>query len=168
MKQPERKLTIRLTLALTAIFLICLQGFSQTAVKSDKLIQQAIFPKGEQGPGKNFTGKTYNYGLVAEDSVYNTVIGNVLFEPGARSNWHKHPAGQILIITAGEGYHQQRGKPMERMQKGDVVKCPPNVEHWHGATSSSSLHQMYIIPNTEKGIVEWLQPVTDKEYSAFK
>lgn len=155
-------------LTMAATFLISLNGYAQSDTKSDKLAQQAIFPKGEQGPAENFTGKAFNYGLVATDSVYNTVVGNVLFEPGARSNWHTHPAGQILIITAGEGFHQIKGKPVEKMKKGDVVKCPPNVEHWHGATPDSSLHQMYIIPNTEKGIVKWLQPVTDKEYSAFK
>lgn len=155
-------------LALTVTILISFNGFSQTKVKLDELTKQVIFPKGQQGPAENFTGKAFNYGLVATDSVYNTVVGNVLFEPGARSNWHKHPAGQILIITAGVGFHQLKGKPIEIMRKGDVVKCPPNIEHWHGASPDSSLHQMYIIPNTEKGIVEWLQPVTDKEYNAFK
>jgi len=155
-------------LALATAILISFNGFSQKKAKSDEVMTQSIFPKGQQGPAENFTGKAFNYGLVATDSVYNTVVGNVLFEPGARSNWHKHPAGQILIITAGVGYHQLKGKPIEIMRKGDVVKCPPNVEHWHGASPDSSLHQMYIIPNTEKGIVEWLQPVTDAEYNAFK
>lgn len=167
MKQAEHKLTFGLTIALAAT-LISFEGFSQTKAKSDALSQQAIFPKGKQGPAENFTGKAFNYGLLENDTIYNTVVGNVLFEPGARSNWHKHPAGQILIITAGVGYYQQKGKPIEIMRKGDVVKCPPNVEHWHGASPDSSLHQMYIIPNTEKGIVEWLQPVTDKEYNALK
>lgn len=158
----------KLPLLLIVAVLIFSKGYSQTNTTSDKLTPQAIFPKGEQGPAENFTGKAYNYGLLANDSIYNTVVGNVLFEPGARSNWHKHPAGQILIITAGEGLHQIKGKSIEIMKKGDVVKCPPNVEHWHGATPGSSLHQMYIIPNTEKGIVEWLQPVTDQEYNAYK
>lgn len=166
MKKNIDDMTREFLLTLAVATLITFQGFSQSKAHSDA--QQAIFPKGNQGPASNFTGKAFNYGLLASDSTYNTVVGNVLFEPGARSNWHKHPAGQILIITAGEGYHQIKGKPIEKMRKGDVVKCPPNVEHWHGATPGSSLHQMYIIPNTEKGIVEWLQPVTDKEYSAVK
>lgn len=165
MKQTAQKLTFILA---AIILLISFKSFSQTKAKSSEHTEQAIFPKGKQGPAENFTGKAFNYGLLESDSTYNTVVGNVLFEPGARSNWHKHPAGQILIITAGVGYHQQRGKSIEKMRKGDVVKCPPNVEHWHGATPDSSLHQMYIIPNTEKGIVEWLQPVTDQEYNAFK
>jgi quercetin dioxygenase-like cupin family protein len=125
-----------------------------------------IFPKGELGPEKNFTGKAYNFGLVPSDSTYNTLVGNVYFEAGARSNWHKHPAGQILIITDGEGYHQIEGQRRHIMKKGDVVKCPPNVRHWHGATERSNLSQMYIIPNTEKGIVEWQESVNDDQYKS--
>jgi len=126
---------------------------------------QAIFPKGELGPAENFTGKAWNIGLVATDTVYNTVVGNVYFEPGARSNWHTHPAGQILVITDGVGYHQIKGETRQTIRRGDVIKCPPNVEHWHGASRNSGLQQLYIVPNTEKGIVKWLQPVTDAEYN---
>jgi quercetin dioxygenase-like cupin family protein len=125
----------------------------------------AIFPKGELGPSENFTGKAWNIGLVATDTVYNTVVGNVYFEPGARSNWHNHPAGQILVITDGVGYHQIKGQKKQTIRKGDIVKCPPNVEHWHGASRDAGLQQLYILPNTEKGIVNWLQPVTDAEYN---
>lgn len=125
-----------------------------------------IWPKGEKGSEEFFTGNAYNYGLVAPDSIYSTLVGNVYFEPGARSNWHTHPAGQILIITEGVGYHQIEGQPLEILHKGDVVKCPPNVRHWHGASHDTALHQMYIVPNIEKGIVEWMEPVTDDVYNA--
>jgi len=123
-----------------------------------------IFPKGEMGPDQNFTGSAYNIGLVAPDSIYTTAIGNVYFEPGSRSNWHTHPGGQILIITDGKGYHQIEGQPKQVIQKGDVVKCPPNTRHWHGATENTGLQQMYIVPNTEKGIVNWMETVTDSVY----
>jgi quercetin dioxygenase-like cupin family protein len=126
---------------------------------------QAIFPKGEKGPAENFTGNAWNIGLVENDTVYNTVVGNVYFEPGARSNWHTHPSGQILIITDGVGYHQLKGQPRQTIKKGDVVKCPPNVLHWHGASPDTAMQQMYILPKTEKGIVTWLQKVTDEEYN---
>jgi quercetin dioxygenase-like cupin family protein len=106
----------------------------------------------------NFTGKAYHFELVPSDSAYNTLVGNVYFEAGARSNWHIHPAGQILVITDGEGYHQIEGQPRQTMKKGDVVKCPPNVKHWHGATERSSLSQMYIIPNTEKVLLNGRSP----------
>jgi quercetin dioxygenase-like cupin family protein len=125
---------------------------------------EAIFPKGRPGPSGNFTGKAWNIGLVDSDSVYNMAVGNVYFEPGARSNWHSHPAGQILIITSGVGYHQIKGQPKETIRKGDVVKCPPNVLHWHGASRDTGLQQLYIVPNTEKGIVEWKENVSNEVY----
>lgn len=129
---------------------------------------QAIFPKGEKGPVENFTGNAWNTGLVADNSIYNTVIGNVYFEPGARSNWHTHPSGQILIITDGVGYHQIKGEARQTIRKGDVVKCPPNVMHWHGASADTGMQQMYVLPKTENGIVNWLQKVTDEEYNNSK
>src|SRR5215218_8987920 len=138
---------------------------AQTTKQSAKGELQAIFPKGEKGPAENFTGNAWNTGLVANDSTYNTVVGNVYFEPGARSNWHTHPSGQILIITDGVGFHQIEGQPKQTIRKGDVVKCPPNVVHWHGASLDTGLQQMYILPKTEKGIVTWLQKVTDEEYN---
>jgi quercetin dioxygenase-like cupin family protein len=126
---------------------------------------QAIFPKGELGPAENFTGNAWHTALVANDSTYNTLVGNVYFEPRARSNWHIHPSGQILIITDGVGYYQEKGQPRQTIRKGDVVKCPPNVLHWHGASPDTGMQQLYIIPNTGKGIVTWLQKVTDDEYN---
>ena len=129
---------------------------------------QAIFSKGELGPAENFTGKAWAAGLVANDTTYNTLVGNVYFEPGARSNWHIHPAGQILIITDGVGYHQIKGQLRQTIKKGDVVKCPPNMLHWHGASPDSGLQQIYIIPKTEKGIVQWMHPVSDEEYNNAK
>jgi quercetin dioxygenase-like cupin family protein len=129
---------------------------------------QAIFPKGELGSAENFTGKAWNIGLVANDTVYNTVVGNVYFEPGARSNWHVHPSGQVLIITDGEGYHQIKDQPKQLIKKGDIVKCPPNVIHWHGASPNTGMQQIYILPKTERGIVKWLQPVTNEEYNSAR
>lgn len=158
------------TLVIPFIALVALLTTScmeQTSKKEDKALN-AIFPKGSLGPGENFTGNAWNTPLVANDSTYNTVVGNVYFEPGARSNWHTHPAGQILIITDGTGYYQEKGQLRRTIKKGDVVKCPPNVEHWHGASSGTGMQQMYILPKTEKGIVKWLQPVSDEEYNNTK
>lgn len=125
---------------------------------------QPIFPKGKKGSEDLFTGNAFNYGLVGIDSTYTTLVGNVYFEPGARSNWHSHPAGQILIITDGEGYHQIEGQPKKTIRKGDVIKCPPDTKHWHGASVNTGMQQIYIVPNTEKGIVNWMKPVTDEQY----
>jgi quercetin dioxygenase-like cupin family protein len=150
--------------AMAALALFATSCTEQTSKKEDKELN-AIFPKGSLGPTENFTGNAWNTPLVANDSTYNTVIGNVYFEPGARSNWHRHPSGQILIITDGVGYHQIKGQPRQTIRKGDVVKCPPNVLHWHGASPDIGMQQLYILPKTEKGIVTWLQAVTDEEYN---
>lgn len=155
------KSSIIATIIFLSLFTI---GCMDKTSKNNSPESAAIFPKGEKGPAENFTGNAWNTPLVANDSVYNTVIGNVYFEPGARSNWHTHPSGQILIITDGVGYHQIKGEPIQTIKKGDVVKCPPNVEHWHGAGPDTGMHQLYILPKTENGIVTWLQKVTDEEY----
>jgi quercetin dioxygenase-like cupin family protein len=159
---------IRLTAACilsTLLFYSCNEKVVKEIGKNEV---ETIFQKGEPGPAENFTGKAWNFGLVANDTVYNTVVGNVYFEPGARSNWHIHPSGQILVITGGVGFHQIKGQPKQTLRKGDVVTCPPNVEHWHGASPDTALQQLYILPKTDRGIVEWLQAVTDEEYNGTK
>ena len=143
-------------------------GCKEETNMNTKNEMESIFPKGQKGPAHNFTGNAWNTPLVANDSTYYTVVGNVYFEPGARSNWHTHPSGQILIITDGVGYHQIKGQPKQTIRRGDVIKCPPNVLHWHGATPDTGMQQMYILPKTEKGIVTWLQKVTDEEYNSMK
>ena len=161
-----RKIRDKMVFITAAVFLtlFSISCMKQASNKGKTL--QTIFPKGNLGPAENFTGNAWATSLVANDSTYNTLVGNVYFEPGARSNWHIHPAGQILIITDGVGYHQIKGQPRQTMKKGDVVKCPPNVIHWHGASPNTGMLQLYIIPNTEKGIVTWLQKVTDEEYGS--
>jgi quercetin dioxygenase-like cupin family protein len=160
----------KLSILFITLLLLIVQGCNtkiekQENIEPDKTELNAIFPKGEKGSDELFTGNAYFIGLVDADSVHTTAVGNVYFEPGARSNWHSHPSGQILIITDGIGYHQIEGQPIEVIKKGDVVKCPPNVRHWHGASPEVGLQQLYIIPNTEQGIVEWKEAVTDEEYN---
>lgn len=149
-------------LAVTLIAL--LSGCSNAGSPAKHDVSKGIFPEGKQGPATTFTGKVYYLGLVEADSIYTTAMGNVYFEPGARSHWHTHPAGQILVITDGVGYHQIKGQPRQTLHKGDIVKCPPNTLHWHGASQDTGMQQMYILPNTGKGIVEWKEAVTDEVY----
>ena len=92
-------------------------------------------------------------------------MGNVTFAPGARTNWHYHPAGQILMVTGGLGYYQEKGSPKRLLRKGDVVKCPPNILHWHGASRDQEFIQI-AISNIQNGPVVWLDPVTDEVYLA--
>ena len=126
-----------------------------------------IFPKGEKITNNNFKGRAWLQQLVEYDSIYNTQVGNVTFEPGARTNWHLHPGGQILLATGGIGYYQEKGSPKRIFNKGDVIKCPPNVPHWHGASHENEFIQI-AITNPQKGSTVWLQPVTDEEYNGLK
>lgn len=123
-----------------------------------------IFPKGNQGPAEYFTGTVWVTPLLARDSINNFSIGNVVFEPGARANWHTHPRGQVLIVTDGQGFYQEKGKPAQSIKKGDVVNIPPNVEHWHGASKDSRLVHIAITNFEGDEYVIWLAPVTDEEY----
>ena len=127
--------------------------------------QNAIFPKGERAPADYFTGTAWLKMLVQANDIFNTSIGNVTFEPGTRNNWHKHPGGQILVVTDGVGYYQEKGKQIQTIRRGDVIQIPPDVVHWHGASHNSEMIHLAINTNTQKGIVEWLDRVTDEEYN---
>ena len=127
-----------------------------------------IFPKGDKAPSDYFTGTAWVKMLVPNDATLNCQIGNVVFEPGTRNNWHTHPGGQVLIVTDGTGYYQEKGKPIQLLHKGDVIQIAPDIEHWHGASPDSEFTHLAVNPNTQKGIVNWLQRVTDEEYNSFK
>lgn len=123
------------------------------------------FALGEINPySKYFTGTTHLNRLVAKDDIWNSSIGNVTFDKGARTNWHKHSGGQILLVTAGEGRYQEKGKEIQILKKGDVVKIPPNAEHWHGAAPNSEFAHISIEPNLPNNETTWLYAVTDEEY----
>jgi quercetin dioxygenase-like cupin family protein/alkylhydroperoxidase/carboxymuconolactone decarboxylase family protein YurZ len=137
---------------------------AQTVV-NEVLKNSSAFPKGEKISNNNFTGTAYVHMMITPDNIYNASIGNVTFEPKARTNWHKHPGGQILLVTDGKGFYQEKGKPVRLIQKGDVVRIPLETEHWHGAASDGGLTHIAISPNQEKGSVQWMKPVTEEEYS---
>lgn len=123
------------------------------------------FKKGEINPyGEFFTGETHLNMLVSKDDVFNSSIGNVTFEKGARTNWHKHSGGQILLVTMGVGRYQERNKEIQELKKGDVVKIPPNVEHWHGAAPNSEFAHISIETNIPNNVTTWLDKVSDNEY----
>ncbi|MBV9469814.1 MAG: cupin domain-containing protein [Abitibacteriaceae bacterium] len=123
-----------------------------------------MFPPGDKAPADYFTGTAWVKVLVPQDETGSYSIGNVVFEPGCRNNWHTHAAGQILLVTDGRGYYQERGEPARPLTRGDVVVIPSGVEHWHGAAQDSSLTHIAITNNSASGNVEWLSPVTDEEY----
>jgi quercetin dioxygenase-like cupin family protein len=91
----------------------------------------------------------------------------VTFEPGARSAWHTHPLGQTLIVTAGLGWTQCWGGPVEEIRPGDVISCPPGVKHWHGATPGTAMSHIAIQERDASGkVVDWMEKVTDEQYLA--
>jgi 4-carboxymuconolactone decarboxylase len=124
----------------------------------------SIFPKGEKAPEANFTGVAWVHSILPADSNFNVPIACVVFEPGARSNWHSHAGGQSLIAIEGTGYYQERGKPIRILRKGDAVRCPPDVPHWHGASPEQGFTQVAVTPNTAAGRVKWMEKVTEDEY----
>lgn len=124
----------------------------------------SIFSKGERITNSNFVGCVWFSPLIAADSINKTQVGNVTFAPGARTNWHYHPCGQILLVIGGVGYYQEKGNPVRVLKKGDVVKCPPNILHWHGASPDSEFIQV-AITNSLNGPTVWLKSVTDEEYN---
>jgi quercetin dioxygenase-like cupin family protein len=129
--------------------------------------ENIIFPPGEKAPVDYFTGTAWVQLLGPNVCLYNCQIGNVVFEAGARNNWHTQSGGQILLVTGGTGYYQEKGKPVEIIRKGDVVKIAPDVVHWHGASHENSLTHIAINPNTQNGIVSWMEPVSETEYNTI-
>lgn len=127
----------------------------------------SIFPKGEISTTDNHTGTIWLNELSKPDSILNYSIALATYAPGAKLDWHIHPAGQILLITEGTGYYQEKGKPVQIVHKGDVIKCLPGVAHWHGAAPGSSFGYIAVTP-AQNGKTIWLKRVTDEEYHAVK
>jgi quercetin dioxygenase-like cupin family protein len=118
-----------------------------------------------RGPADYFTGTAW-VTMVAGPNPTDCTVGDVTFEPGCRNNWYSHPAGQLLVVTAGTGYYQKKGQPVQLLRTGDVVSIAPGVVHWHGATPNSLFTHLTINPNVSQGVADWLEPVTDEEYRA--
>jgi quercetin dioxygenase-like cupin family protein len=90
--------------------------------------------------------------------------GNVTFEPGARSAWHTHPLGQVLVVTAGLGWVQREGGPVEEMRPGDVIWIPPGLRHWHGATATTGVTHIALSEALDGQAVDWMEQVSDEQY----
>lgn len=117
-----------------------------------------------RAPAEYFTGTAWVKILIVPNNETDCTISDVVFEPGARNNWHKHPSNQILIVTEGEGYYQEQGLPIQKLSPGNVVNVLPGVIHWHGASPDSGFTHIAINVNSEKETVNWLEPVSDEEY----
>ena len=130
------------------------------------ILQQSPFAIGGENVNyaQYFDGKSYLNML----STQQVVIGNVTFEAGCRNHWHIHHAksggGQLLIVTAGRGYYQKWGKPVQELRPGDVVHIPAEVKHWHGAAPNSAFQHLAIEIAGEETSNEWCEPVAEAEY----
>ena len=98
-------------------------------VQAEAQTENAAFPKGELSADKHHTGNIWLNELNAGDSTFDPSIAEATYDARAKLNWHIHPGGQVLLITEGAGYYQERGKPRRIVHKGDVIKCAPGVEH---------------------------------------
>ena len=116
-----------------------------------------------RGPGDWFTGTVW---MDAAVETPGAGIFRVLFEPGARTNWHTHPEGQFLYVVTGTGRAQKEGESVVEIGAGDVVYFAPDEKHWHGAGPETYMVHIAITPaiSTEGG-TDWMEPVTDEEYS---
>jgi Uncharacterized homolog of gamma-carboxymuconolactone decarboxylase subunit len=120
----------------------------------------------QDGPSANFTGNVRVERLFAAEAPARATGGLVTFEAGARTAWHTHPLGQTLIVTEGVGRVQHWGGPVQEIRKGDTVRIPPNVKHWHGASPQSSMSHLAIGEHLNGKSVEWMEQVSDAEFNA--
>ena len=117
-------------------------------------------------PAENFTGEVRVEALFEALDPSHASGGSVAFEPGARTAWHSHPRGQILIVTAGTGRVQPWGGPIEEIRAGDVVRIPAGQKHWHGAAPQASMTHIAIAEHHDGTRVQWMEKVSDEQYNA--
>jgi quercetin dioxygenase-like cupin family protein len=118
----------------------------------------------EKGPEDWFTGAVRIDALFQPNEARRGAAASVTFEPGARTAWHTHPLGQTLIVTAGCGWVQREGGPVEVIHPGDVVWLEPNEKHWHGATPTTGMTHIAIQEHLNGKVVDWMEKVTDEQY----
>ncbi|WP_076073046.1 cupin domain-containing protein [Sphingomonas montana] len=116
------------------------------------------------GPSENFTGSVRVRLLISPTAPGQAGTALVAFQPGARSNWHTHPAGQTLYVTEGCGWTQVEGGPVTRICRGDTIYAKPGVKHWHGGTAITAMTHLAISETRDGKKVDWLQPVTAAQY----
>jgi quercetin dioxygenase-like cupin family protein len=119
-----------------------------------------------QGPGNFFTGSVRIDNLFQIEEPGRTGGAIVTFEPGARTNWHTHPLGQVLVVLNGVGWTQCEGGPRTEIRAGDMVSCSCGKRHWHGASATTAMSHFAVTEMLDGKNVEWMEPVTDEQYRA--
>lgn len=163
----KRKTKLLVLLIISTVVISCGNNQKEKEDMSANEKSLSVFPLGDPGSSDWFTGEVYVQGLVSPDQIEGLYsVGQVTFEPGGKTNWHTHPAGQVLLVTEGRGWYQERGKPAQELIKGSVVAIPKDVEHWHGASKETKLVHIAISNIKDNSAVTWLAPVNDEEYGS--
>lgn len=118
----------------------------------------------QSGPAEWFTGEVSIEPLNNPPEPSRVSCASVTFQPGARTAWHVHPLGQTLIVTSGTGWHQCQGEERVEIHAGDVIWCPPDHRHWHGATNRSAMTHIAIQESLNGSPVTWMEHVSDEQY----
>lgn len=137
-------------------------------IKNSQTVSRAGAQPSAKGPAEYFTGSVRVTPLFPANDSTRVSGGAVTFEPGARSAWHTHPAGQHLIVTDGLGLTQEWRGPVVEVRAGDVVWCPPGVKHWHGASPTTAMTHIALTGIVNGKNVEWMEKVSDEQYKNQK
>ena len=155
-----------------SLFVLCLLFFGVMTVPPAyaEAQGQLVIPAGSRpsstAPGQNFTGNVRVDPAFETQTPQRVYGSHVTFEPGARTNWHTHPLGQTLLVTFGVGLTQEWGGPVQIIRQGDVVLCPTNVKHWHGAAPDTTMTHLAIGERLDGKSVTWMEQVSDEQYNA--
>ena len=140
-------------------------GAAPVAAESTVISPNGSRPSAK-GAAANFTGDVIIEPLYGTNEHTSSTGGQVIFAPAARSAWHTHPAGQILIVTAGTGWVQEEGGQKREIKPGDVIWTPRGVKHWHGAAATSSMSHIAITNMVGGKNVDWMEQVSEEQYGA--
>ena len=158
---------IRPVIACLVAMQACIATAAELAapITSQQIVSAGSTPS-VPGPEATFTGRVRVDPLWPASSGITASGAYVTFEPGARSAWHTHPAGQRLVVVSGLGRTQEWGKPIQELRAGDVVWCPPGVKHWHGAGPAVAMTHLAVTGMRDGKNVEWMEKVSDEQYTA--
>ena len=163
--KKETMKSIAASMALSALAATTVEA-QPVAVPAGQQISRAGSQASTAGPSETFTGHVRVDPLFRATPEVNASGAYVTFEPGARSDWHTHPAGQRLVVVSGVGLTQQEGRPVQEIRPGDVIVCPPGVKHWHGAAPTTAMTHLAVTGVVDGKSVTWLEKVTDDQYNA--
>lgn len=157
---------MKFSLALASLFFLLLMA----PISGHSADEYSITRNGEipshVGTGETFTGSVRREHLFNATNEAPYGVSIVTFDPGARTYWHTHPAGQRLIVTSGAGLTGTGDGKVREIKAGDIVWCPPNVKHWHGASPTTAMQHIAIHGMKDGRMVDWLEEVTEEQYRA--